>query len=61
MRNLSPITTEDQLLLLFSMGGALRVERVKKMRDFAFIHYSKREDAENALQKFDGKFLFSCQ
>ncbi|CAL1293522.1 unnamed protein product, partial [Larinioides sclopetarius] len=54
VRNLAPITTEEQLHLLFSMGGALRVERVKKMRDFAFIHYSKREDAETALQKFDG-------
>ncbi|PRD21257.1 UNVERIFIED_CONTAM: Rbm46 [Trichonephila clavipes] len=53
VRNLAPVTTEDQLLLLFSMGGALRVERVKKMRDFAFVHYNKREDAENALGKFD--------
>ncbi|KAF8794475.1 putative RNA-binding protein 46 like protein [Argiope bruennichi] len=60
VRNLAPITTEEQLLLLFSMGGALRVERVKKMRDFAFIHYSKREDAESALQKFDGVTVDGC-
>ncbi|GFR20243.1 probable RNA-binding protein 46 [Trichonephila clavata] len=60
VRNLAPVTTEDQLLLLFSMGGALRVERVKKMRDFAFVHYNKREDAENALGKFDGVTVDGC-
>ncbi|GFT13442.1 probable RNA-binding protein 46 [Nephila pilipes] len=60
VRNLAPITNEEQLQLLFSMGGALRVERVKKMRDFAFIHYSKREDAENALGKFDGVTVDGC-
>ncbi|GIX98952.1 putative RNA-binding protein 46 [Caerostris extrusa] len=30
------------------------------MRDFAFIHYSKREDAENALQQFDGVTVDGC-
>ncbi|XP_015923223.1 probable RNA-binding protein 46 isoform X2 [Parasteatoda tepidariorum] len=60
VRNLSALTTEDQLLRLFSMGGVLRVERVKKMRDFAFIHYSKREDAENALKQLDGCVFDGC-
>ncbi|KAG8183058.1 hypothetical protein JTE90_018103 [Oedothorax gibbosus] len=60
VRNLSANTTEEHLLMIFSMGGALRVERVKKMRDFAFIHYFSREDAESALQKFDGIIVDGC-
>lgn len=42
------------------MGGALRIDRVKKLRDFAFIHYCKREDAETALERFDGMILDGC-
>ncbi|XP_035206501.1 probable RNA-binding protein 46 isoform X2 [Stegodyphus dumicola] len=60
VRNLSALTSEEQLRVLFSMGGALRVERVKKMRDFAFIHYYKREEAETALKQFDGIMIDDC-
>lgn len=57
IRNLSSKTTEEQLHIVFSMGGALRIDRVKKLRDFAFIHYARREDAEAALERFDGNFF----
>lgn len=31
------------------------VERVKKLKDYAFIHFSEREEALTALKAIDGK------
>jgi RNA recognition motif-containing protein len=49
VRNLHPTITEDDLKELFSFDD-LHIERVKRLRDFAFIHYQTREEAENALK-----------
>lgn len=52
MRNLDPMTTEAKILEVFtelSEGG--EVERVKKNKDYAFVHFLNREDAELALEK----------
>lgn len=31
------------------------VERVKKIRDYAFVHFTQREDAINAMNTLNGK------
>ncbi|CAF4913020.1 unnamed protein product, partial [Rotaria socialis] len=31
------------------------IERVRKVRDYAFVHFDKREDALNAMRALDGK------
>ncbi|XP_064476933.1 probable RNA-binding protein 46 isoform X2 [Ornithodoros turicata] len=53
VRNLMMSTTEDQLRDAFSVDGNLKVVKVKKLRDFAFVHYQNREDAEIALQRMN--------
>lgn len=40
------------------------VERVKKIRDYAFVHFTQREDAINAMNTLNGKVdrvFISCQ
>lgn len=40
------------------------VERVKKIRDYAFVHFTQREDAINAMNALNGKVdrvFISCQ
>lgn len=48
MRNVSPSITEDQLKEKFSVYGT--VERVKKLKDYAFIHFVERDDAVKAME-----------
>ena len=41
------------------------MERVKKIRDYAFVHFAQREDAVNAMNALNGKviywFVYLCQ
>lgn len=37
---------------MFSTGA---VERVKKIRDYAFVHFNKREHAVEAMKALNGK------
>lgn len=48
MRNVSPSVTEDQLKEKFAEYGS--VERVKKLKDYAFIHFVERDDAVKAME-----------
>jgi len=48
VRNVSPNITEDQLKEKFSVYGT--VERVKKLKDYAFIHFVERDDAVKAME-----------
>lgn len=57
VRNLRTDVTEEELRSKFSLHGTLYVEKVKKMKDFAFIHYKSRDDAVNALNDVLGKQL----
>lgn len=41
-------------LVLFVPGA---VERVKKIRDYAFVHFTQREDAVSAMNALNGKVL----
>lgn len=59
VRNLAPITDEEILRNLFSKFGLL--ERVKKIRDYAFIHFVEREDALTAITNLNGVNLNSQQ
>ncbi|GFT33611.1 RNA-binding protein 47 [Trichonephila clavipes] len=46
-------TTEEKIKKIFCLEDSLKVEKVKKLRDFAFVHYKSREDAEEALEKLN--------
>ena len=49
-------TTEDTLRELFSRAaGGREIERVKKIRDYAFVHFRSREDALKAMNATNGK------
>lgn len=48
VRNLTAAVTEEQLREIFSRFGG--VERVKKMKDFAFVHFERRTDALEAMK-----------
>lgn len=54
VRNLMLSTTEETLRQEFSRFKPGSVERVKKLTDYAFIHYRCREDAITALGLMNG-------
>ncbi|KAJ8299658.1 LOW QUALITY PROTEIN: hypothetical protein KUTeg_023718 [Tegillarca granosa] len=51
VRNLMLSTTEDTIRHYFSKacGNENAIERVKKLRDYAFVHFKEREDALKAM------------
>ena len=55
VRNLSPAIEEMKLNELFKQYGA--VEKVKKLKDYAFIHFVNREDAIRAIEELNGQEL----
>ncbi|XP_043923435.1 heterogeneous nuclear ribonucleoprotein Q isoform X2 [Protopterus annectens] len=55
VRNLASSVTEETLEKAFSQYGKL--ERVKKLKDYAFIHFDEREDAVKALEEMNGTDL----
>ncbi|XP_034021032.1 probable RNA-binding protein 46 [Thalassophryne amazonica] len=57
VRNLMLSTTEETLHQEFSRFKPGCVERVKKLTDYAFIHYRCREDAVTALHLMDGSIV----
>uniref|UniRef100_W5KPZ7 Probable RNA-binding protein 46 n=1 Tax=Astyanax mexicanus TaxID=7994 RepID=W5KPZ7_ASTMX len=57
VRNLMLHTTEETLRLEFSRQKPGSVERVKKLTDYAFIHFHSREDALAAQESMNGKLI----
>ncbi|KAI4891315.1 hypothetical protein NFI96_033525, partial [Prochilodus magdalenae] len=57
VRNLMLDTTEETLRSEFSLLKPGSVERVKKLTDYAFIHFHNREDALAAQQSMNGKLI----
>ncbi|KAM6992827.1 heterogeneous nuclear ribonucleoprotein Q-like isoform 4-T4 [Tautogolabrus adspersus] len=55
VRNLAGGVTEELLETSFSEFGKL--ERVKKLKDYAFIHFEERDGAVKALDEMNGKEL----
>ncbi|XP_028329795.1 putative RNA-binding protein 46 isoform X2 [Gouania willdenowi] len=54
VRNLLPQTSQNTLYQVFSRFKPGSVERVKKLRDYAFVHYRCRSDALTALRLMNG-------
>ncbi|XP_056325307.1 APOBEC1 complementation factor isoform X1 [Danio aesculapii] len=57
VRNLMLPTTEETIEKEFNSIKPGAVERVKKIRDYAFVHFSQREDAINAMNTLNGKVI----
>ena len=51
VRNLQQSTSENDLRELFESLVEGQIERVKKSKDYAFIHFCSREAAEQALSE----------
>uniref|UniRef100_A0A8C9XB79 APOBEC1 complementation factor n=1 Tax=Sander lucioperca TaxID=283035 RepID=A0A8C9XB79_SANLU len=57
VRNLMLQTTEETIEKEFNSLRPGAVERVKKIRDYAFVHFTQREDAINAMNALNGKVV----
>ncbi|NWU50416.1 A1CF factor, partial [Dromas ardeola] len=57
VRNLMLSTTEETIEKEFNNIKPGAVERVKKIRDYAFVHFNKREYAVEAMKALNGKVL----
>ncbi|NWX54910.1 A1CF factor, partial [Promerops cafer] len=57
VRNLMLSTTEETIEKEFNSIKPGAVERVKKIRDYAFVHFNKREHAVEAMKALNGKVL----
>ncbi|NXP52250.1 A1CF factor, partial [Heliornis fulica] len=57
VRNLMLSTTEETIEKEFNNIKPGAVERVKKIKDYAFVHFNKREDAVEAMKALNGKVL----
>lgn len=55
VRNLSPTITEEKLKEIFEPYG--EVDRVKKIKDYAFVHFTEREHAIKAIEDMNEKEL----
>ena len=53
VRNLTSDVTEDQLKEKFGTYG--KVERVKKIKDYGFVHFEERDDAIKAMEALNGE------
>ncbi|KAM4604186.1 RNA-binding protein 47 isoform 2-T3 [Polymixia lowei] len=54
VRNLMMETSEETLRQVFGQWNPGCVERVKKIRDYAFVHFTSREDAVLAMDHLNG-------
>lgn len=54
-RNLTATVTEEDLKQCFEPFG--KVDRVKKIKDYAFVHFEERDNAVEAMQKLNGSDL----
>ena len=55
VRNLMLSTSEATIEEVFSLQAP--VERVKKIRDYAFVHFHSKEDAHKAMSALNGEYL----
>lgn len=55
VRNLTQDISEEKLKESFEQFG--KVERVKKIKDYAFVHFEDRDNAVLAMQDLDGKLI----
>lgn len=57
VRNLMLQTTEETIEKEFNSLKPGAVERVKKIRDYAFVHFTQRDDAVSAMNALNGKVV----
>ncbi|XP_041424416.1 APOBEC1 complementation factor L homeolog isoform X3 [Xenopus laevis] len=57
VRNLMLTTAEETIEKEFSSVKPGSVERVKKIRDYAFVHFRNRADAVDAMNVLNGKII----
>ena len=55
VRNLMLTTSEEVIKAEFDKFKPGAVERVKKMKDFAFVHFKEREDAISSMKIMNGE------
>lgn len=53
VRNLTSDVSEEMLKEKFGAYGKL--ERVKKIKDYGFIHFEERDDAVKAMESLNGE------
>ncbi len=53
VRNLTAMVSEEKLRELFEDHG--KVERVKKIKDYAFVHFEERKQAVAAMDQLNQK------
>jgi len=58
-RNLTASVTEETLRETFENYG--RVERVKKIKDYAFVHFEERDQAVKAMQELENSELLGAK
>jgi len=62
IRNLSAQTSEDDIEKVFEECSEGQVERVKKTKDYAFVHFNTRDAAERAFKATkDDLLIDNCQ
>lgn len=52
VKNLAAVVTEELLTQTFSAYG--EVEKAKKLKDYAFVHFKLRDDARKAMSELNG-------
>jgi RNA recognition motif-containing protein len=57
IRNLTMDTTQDEILATFEAVSDGQVDRVKKAKDYAFVHFTTREAAEKAYEATKNKLV----
>jgi len=57
IRNLTMDTTQDEILATFEAASDGQVDRVKKAKDYAFVHFATREAAEKAYEATKDKLV----
>lgn len=58
VRNLTQDFSEEKLKEAFEAHGP--VQRVKKIKDYAFVHFEERDDAVVAMRELNGHVLFGA-
>ena len=53
VRNLKQDVSEDTLKEKFASYG--EIERVKKIKDYGFVHFKERDDAVKAMEELNGQ------
>lgn len=58
MRNLTQDFTEEKLKEAFEEHGP--IQRVKKIKDYAFVHFEERDDAVKGMEALNGRSLYGA-